>query len=81
MGKFKKLKARLLAEQGFNNFATSDLETVLLGVGFTHNRTTGSHHIYVHPGVDAPVNIQNRNGKAVPYQLRQVKTLIEENNL
>lgn len=81
MGKFEKLKAKLLAGEGLNNFSVGDLDTVLQGIGFEHKRTTGSHHIYVHPQVDSPVNVQGRDGKAKPYQLKQLKALIEENNL
>ena len=44
-------------------------------------RTTGSHHIYVHPEVPQAVNIQEVGGKAKPYQVRQVVRLIERYNL
>ncbi|NJL38284.1 MAG: type II toxin-antitoxin system HicA family toxin [Leptolyngbyaceae cyanobacterium RM2_2_4] len=46
--------------------------------GFTLSRINGSHHIFTHPGVPEIVNLQNRQGKAVPYQVRQFLALIEE---
>jgi predicted RNA binding protein YcfA (HicA-like mRNA interferase family) len=38
----------------------------------------GSHHIFTHPDVSAIVNLQNKKGKAIAYQIRQFLTLIEE---
>jgi hypothetical protein len=45
------------------------------------DRTKGSHHIYVHPDADRPLNIQNAGGKAKAYQVRQFLRDIEEFHL
>jgi hypothetical protein len=38
----------------------------------------GSHHIFAHPDIPELVNLQNRKGKAIPYQIHQFLTLVEE---
>ena len=45
--------------------------------GFELKRISGSHHIYEHPGVPEIVNLQNVNGKAKPYQVKQLLQIIE----
>ena len=49
--------------------------------GFHLSRVSGSHHIFVHPQVPELVNLQNVNGKAKPYQIRQFLQLVERYNL
>ncbi|MBF2051362.1 MAG: type II toxin-antitoxin system HicA family toxin [Leptolyngbya sp. IPPAS B-1204] len=46
--------------------------------GFTLSRINGSHHIFTHPEIPEIVNLQNKQGKAVPYQVRQFLSLIEQ---
>ncbi|MBE9230786.1 hypothetical protein IQ231_03535 [Cuspidothrix issatschenkoi LEGE 03284] len=41
----------------------------------------GSHHIFTHPTIPELINLQNRNGKAIPYQIRQFLILIEKYSL
>jgi predicted RNA binding protein YcfA (HicA-like mRNA interferase family) len=35
--------------------------------GFRLSRTSGSHHIFIHPNVKELVNLQNVKGQAKPY--------------
>ena len=51
------------------------------GYGFVLGRIVGSHHMYAHPLVRELVNIQNANGKAKPYQIRQFLRKVEKYNL
>lgn len=47
--------------------------------GFIHARTRGSHHIFKCPGRKEVVNLQpDKNGKAKPYQVRQILAMIAE---
>jgi hypothetical protein len=41
----------------------------------------GSHHIYVHANIPELLNLQNVNGQAKPYQVKQLLRLIERYNL
>lgn len=49
--------------------------------GFQLDRVSGSHHILVHPAVPAVLNLQNVNGQAKPYQIKQFLKIVEEYNL
>ena len=45
--------------------------------GFNRIRVRGSHNIFVRDDVKGLVNIQNDNGQAKPYQIKQFLTLVE----
>ena len=45
--------------------------------GFELRRTSGSHHVFVHPDVRELINFQNARGQAKPYQIRQFLRLVE----
>ena len=44
---------------------------------FELRRTSGSHHVFVHPEVRELVNVQEVRGQAKPYQVRQFLRLVE----
>ena len=46
------------------------------GLGFELVRTKGSHHVFAHPEIPELLNLQNVNGEAKPYQLRQLFRLV-----
>lgn len=49
--------------------------------GFQLDRTSGSHHIFSHPGIPDLVNLQEKDGQAKPYQVRQFLRLVERYDL
>lgn len=76
--------ARLLdriARGHLANIAFSDFARLLAHLGFVRRRTTGSHHVYAHPNCPGLVNIQEVNGQAKAYQVKQVWRLVERYNL
>jgi predicted RNA binding protein YcfA (HicA-like mRNA interferase family) len=78
------MKKRKLLEKvlsGSKNIQFDEMVALVEGFGFRLARVSGSHYIFKHPDVADFVNIQNRKGKAQPYQVRQFLTLVEENNL
>jgi hypothetical protein len=48
---------------------------------FTHKRTRGSHHIYVHPKAKRPLSVQPRGAEAKGYQVAQFMAIVEEYGL
>jgi hypothetical protein len=40
-------------------------------------RTSGSHHVFVHPDIAELLNLQDVRGQATPYQIRQFVRLVE----
>lgn len=75
----RKLIQKLL--QGSRNIRFREAQTALEAFGFRLARTSGSHHIYVHPNVPELVNLQNVNGHAKPYQIKQFLEIVERYNL
>ena len=59
----------------------SHAQAVVEAFGFHLARVSGSHHIYIHPNVAELINLQNVNGKAKPYQIKQMFEIIERYNL
>lgn len=49
--------------------------------GFNLTRVKGSHHIFAHRNIRELVNLQDVQGKAKPYQVRQLLALAERYNL
>lgn len=39
--------------------------------GFRLSRIGGSHHVYVHPAIPEPLDLQEVHGQAKAYQVRQ----------
>ncbi len=76
MAKRQKILDRVMTGQGTITFR--EFERLLLALGFKHDRTSGSHRIYVHPRATRPLSVQPRGKDAKPYQVRQLRAMIEE---
>jgi predicted RNA binding protein YcfA (HicA-like mRNA interferase family) len=76
----RKLLERLLG--GSKNISFNEFTSLLEGFGFKLDRVRGSHHVYIRESNAEMLSVQPRkDGKAKPYQLRQLLKLIEEYNL
>lgn len=75
----KKLFEKIL--HGGKNVWFGDMVTLIEAFGFRLSRTKGSHHLFVHSTVKEVLNLQNVNGQAKPYQIKQFLRLVEQNNL
>lgn len=69
------------ARGNVRNIRFDDLQRLVVALGFHLSRVSGSHHIYIHPDIAEPVDIQDRKGQAKPYQVRQVVELAERYSL
>ena len=63
------------------NVRFDEMAKLVGAFGFRLSRISGSHHIFVHPDVKELVNIQDVEGMAKPYQVRQFLKLVERYNL
>jgi predicted RNA binding protein YcfA (HicA-like mRNA interferase family) len=75
---------RLLAKLGrghLQNVRFLDLQKLVETLGFRLARVKGSHHVYVHLRVQEVLNLQDVQGEAKPYQIRQLLRLVERYNL
>jgi predicted RNA binding protein YcfA (HicA-like mRNA interferase family) len=64
--------------KGRSSLSFRDLQRLLITLGFRLDRISGSHHIYLHPDVSRPINIQPAGKDAKPYQIRQLRDMIRE---
>lgn len=76
MGRAEKLAAKILSGKSDKNFGFTDLCYILERAGFQSRSGKGSHRIYYKAGVVEIINVQPRNGKAKPYQVKQVRELL-----
>jgi predicted RNA binding protein YcfA (HicA-like mRNA interferase family) len=79
MTKKRKLIQKLLS--GSRNIRFADAQAAVEAFGFHLERVSGSHYIYIHPDVKELINLQDVNGKAKPYQIKQFLELVERYNL
>jgi len=63
------------------NVRFNDLIIIVEAFGFVLTRSEGSHSIYKNSKINKWINLQNKNGEAKPYQIKQFLALIEQYNL
>lgn len=77
--KKRKLFQKILS--GPRSVQFSDMLLCAEAFGFILSIVSGSHHIFVHPAVPELLNIQNADGKAKPYQIKQLLQIVEKYDL
>lgn len=75
----KKILRAILS--GSRNIRFSDMVALVEAFGFKQKRIAGSHYIFVHPQINQLVNLQEVDGEAKPYQIRQFLKLVEKHHL
>lgn len=75
MGKHQKYLIKILSGLSDKNIKFEVLINLLLKLDFKL-RINRSHHIFVHKQIEEILNTQSKNGKAKPYQVRQVRNVL-----
>ncbi len=75
MSKYEKLMFQILSGTSDTNITFESLRHLLIKLGFSE-RIRGSHHIFTKNDVEEIINLQDRSGKAKPYQVKQVREII-----
>ena len=75
MGKFEKILTKVLRGTSDANIGFDELVSLLIRLGF-QSRTRGSHHIFYMDDIVEIINIQEKSGKAKPYQVKQIRSII-----
>lgn len=75
MGKYQKLLIKILSGSSDSNVEFEQLRRLLILLSFKE-RIKGSHHIFSKENIEEIINIQEIQGKAKPYQVKQVRNLI-----
>jgi predicted RNA binding protein YcfA (HicA-like mRNA interferase family) len=70
-----KLLVKILLGTSDANIAFEPLCQLLVNLGF-EKRIQGSHHIFSKEGIEDILNLQPKQGKAKPYQVKQVRNII-----
>ena len=76
----KKLLRRLLAG-AVHNVSFQDFTTLIEDFGFEFKDIQGSHFTFRHPSIRVKLSVQNREGEAKSYQVRQFLKIVEKHNL
>jgi predicted RNA binding protein YcfA (HicA-like mRNA interferase family) len=74
-GKHDKLLLQILKGSSDANIPFAGVCELLRHIGFSERRR-GSHHIFSRDGVEEILNLQPKDNKAKPYQVKQVRQVI-----
>lgn len=77
----RRILLQKLARGALRNVSFHDFRHLVEGFGFSLTRVNGSHHLFTHPEIPELVNLQDVQGEAKPYQIRQFLRLVERYNL
>lgn len=75
MAKYDKILLKVLQGTSDKNISFNDLCYLLEYLRF-QNRIKGSHRIYFKEGIEEILNLQPKDSKAKPYQVKQVRDII-----
>ena len=75
MARWKKTRDRILSGASDSNIDFGDLCSLLDVLGFAE-RIRGDHHIFTRGDIEEILNLQPKDGKAKPYQVRQVRAVL-----
>ncbi len=76
MGKHEKFLLKILGGASDRNIDFNDLCKFLKRLGFVEY-TRGSHHMFRKEGIEEKINLQREGNKAKPYQVKQVRNIIQ----
>ncbi len=77
----KKVYEAVMDGNSDNNIRFSDLQNLLLALGFELKRQRGSHILYYHYETGSFMNIQKDGAKAKGYEVRQLREIIIKHGL
>jgi len=80
MSKYGKLLLQVTSGKSDKDIETDDLCRLMIKLGFD-NRIRGSHHIFFKAGINELINLQCDGKNAKPYQVKQVRRIIFEDEL
>ena len=81
MSRYAKVRANILSGKSDKNISEEDMKFFLSKIGAEHRRTTGSHFQYSIDDIPELINIQPKNGKIKPYQVKEVRNIVNKYKL
>lgn len=80
LGRYGLLRRQIVDGRSDANIRFDELRGLLMKLGFIE-RTRGSHHIFRKEGVAEGLNLQRDGNHAKPYQVRQVRQILQRYHL
>ena len=80
MDEHEKLYEHIMLRRSDANVSFAKLRSLLKTLDF-EERIKGDHYIFARNNVEEILNLQPKNGKGKPYQVKQVRSLILKYNL
>ena len=80
MGKYEKLLLKILSGSSDRNIGFDDIRSFLKRIGFKEH-IRSSHHMFRKEGVEEKINLQKEGNNAKPYQVKQVRNVIQKYGL
>jgi hypothetical protein len=80
MGKYAKLRLKILTGSADADIEFLALCQLLIRLGFSE-RIRGNHHIFTQEDMAEIINLQPKDSKAKPYQVKQIRTLLTKYRL
>lgn len=81
MKRYRKIREDIMSGRSDKNISEEDMEFFLSKIGATHRRTKGSHIQYSVDNIPELINIQPKNGKIKPYQVKGIRNIVSKYRL
>lgn len=81
MSRYSKIRADILSGKSDKNISEEDMRFFLAKIGAIYRRTKGSHIQYSIDNIPELINIQPQNGKIKPYQVKEIRNIVNKYKL
>ncbi len=81
MSRYDDVREKILSGNSDKNISEEDMKFFLRKIGAVHKRTKGSHFMCSLDGVPELINIQPKNGKIKPYQVKEIRNIVKKYRL
>lgn len=78
MSRYNKIRANILSGKADTNISKEDMLFFLSKIGAVYKGSHGSHIQYSIDGIPDLVNIQPKDGKIKPYQVKQIRNIVNK---
>lgn len=81
MSQYEKIRSDILSGNCDKNISETDMKYFLNKIGAVHRRTAGSHMQFTIDNIPELINIQPKNGKMKPYQVKEIRNIVNKYRL
>lgn len=81
ISRYYKIRTSILSGKSDTNISEEDMKYFLSKIGAVHRRTKGSHFQYSIDDIPELINIQPKSGKIKPYQVKEIRNIVNKYKL